>query len=101
LDLLDGVFSTVWQVSQFHFGLITAYCLLAYYIGVKLTFFQVTFVNVCFFLMSSVGALATFNGFKRIHYLLDLLPDTAVEALPLATTPVPALMVFSIFLLTG
>ena len=101
LDLLDSVFSTMWMVSQGTFGVISAYCLLAYYIGVKLTFFQVTFVNVCFFVMASIGTLATVNGYKRIRYLLDSLPDTAVEAIPLATMPIPALMVFTLFLLIG
>jgi hypothetical protein len=50
LELMDNTLGNLWMVSQFGFGLISAYCLLAFYIGPKLTFFQVAFVNAAFLL---------------------------------------------------
>jgi hypothetical protein len=82
LELIDGVFGSLWTVSQFGFGLISAYCLLAYYIGAKLSFFQVSFVNVCFFLMNAVANLSLINAFRRLEYVVDNLSDHAVEAMP-------------------
>jgi hypothetical protein len=61
LDLVDGVFGSLWAVSQFGFGLVSAYCLLAYYTGAKLSFFQVTFVNICFFVMNDRGQHVPFQ----------------------------------------
>ena len=100
-DLLTNVFSNMWAMNQFGFGLITAYCLLAYYIGSKLTFFQVTFVNVCFLVMNAVTTLAVFNGVRRVRYLLDSLPDSAIESMPVALVPTSGFVSFGLLLLIG
>ena len=81
LELIDGVFGSMWTVSQFGFGIISAYCLLAYYIGAKLSFFQVSFVNASFFAMNAVTNLSIINAFRRLDYVVDNLSDHAVEAM--------------------
>jgi len=104
LDLLEPVLGNMWTVSQFGFGLISAYCLLAYYIGAKLTLLQVTFVNICFFVMMSTCSLATFSGTKRLRYLLDSLPDTVAEAVFIPMTSAhafSAFITFGTFILIG
>ena len=100
-DLIDGVFGNMWAVSQFGFGLISAYCLLAYYIGAKLSFFQVAFVNICFFVMNMVTNLSMLNGFRRLNFLSDSLSGMATEAIPIIKLPATAVLAFYALLLNG
>ena len=101
LELVDGVFGSLWTVSQFGFGVISAYCLLAYYIGAKLSFFQVAFVNICFFVMNAVANLSLLNAFRRLEYIADNLSDVAIQAMPVTVIPVGAVLTFDAFLVIG
>ena len=101
LELIDGVFGSLWTVSQFGFGIISAYCLLAYYIGTKLSFFQLAFVNICFFVMNAVANLSLLNAFRRLQYIVDNLSDHVVEAMPITRLPIEVILAFDIFLLVG
>ena len=101
LELIDGVFGSLWTVSQFGFGIISAYCLLAYYIGAKLSFFQVSFVNASFFAMNAVTNLSIINAFRRLDYVVDNLSDHAVEAMLVTRLPIEVVLTFDIFLVIG
>lgn len=101
LELLDGVFGSMWTVSQFGFGVISAYCLLAYYVGARLTSFQVTFVNICFLVMNAVANFSLLNAFRRLEYITENLSDVALEAMPVASLPVGVVLTFDAFLVIG
>jgi hypothetical protein len=76
-------------------------CLLAYYIGAKLSFFQVAFVNICFFVMNAVANLSLLNAFRRLEYIADNLSDVAIQAMPVTVIPVGAVLTFDAFLVIG
>jgi len=99
LELINGVLGNMWAVCQFGFGLISAYCLLAYYIGEKLSFFEVAFVNFAFIVMNAVANISVINAMGRLRYIAVSLSDSAVATIPLAEFPVAGFTVFNALLL--
>jgi hypothetical protein len=44
--------------------------------------------------MNVVTGISFVNGMKRVHYLVDLLPESAIEAMPVATVPISGPVIF-------
>jgi L-cystine uptake protein TcyP (sodium:dicarboxylate symporter family) len=61
MGLAQGEANSAMMLSDGSLATLTGYLLIAYFIGAKLTFFQVTFVNVVF-LMTRVASFLAIQG---------------------------------------
>jgi hypothetical protein len=57
LDVLATVNGNAVTATGVYFSVLTAYCLVAYVVGAKLTRYQVTFINVVFLVYNLIAAL--------------------------------------------
>lgn len=68
-----------WTISQYGLSILTGYLLIAHFIGRKLTFFQVSFVNIVFLIMHTLAVLANIGVANRIELLNSKLEATGSD----------------------
>jgi small-conductance mechanosensitive channel len=71
IDALNSTAANAWIVSQYGLSIVTGYLLVAYFIGSKLTKFQVYFVSIVFFIMHSL-IIVSLMGISERFQLLNI-----------------------------
>ena len=69
IDAMNSTMAQAWTISQYGLSIMTGYLLIAHFIGRKLTFFQVSFVNVVFLIMHTLAIASNIGIANRIQLL--------------------------------
>ena len=69
IDAMNSTMAQAWTISQYGLSILTGYLLIAHFIGRKLTFFQVSFVNVIFLIMHTLSIVSNIGLANRIQLL--------------------------------
>ena len=67
-DLMNGIVSNVIQGQAVFLTTLTAYLIVAYTVGAKLTRYQVSFVNFVYLLFGVVGIQAQLYNFDQVYH---------------------------------
>jgi hypothetical protein len=87
------------SVGEQSITLFTGYLLIAFFIGSKLTFFQVSFVNVVFSMMYLSSSLAIIGSMPVVYHLAERLDATGSEIPITASMANPAIAITIISLM--
>jgi hypothetical protein len=71
-EVIDAIHSTManaWSVSQYSISIITGYLLITYFIGSKLTKFQISFVSLVFLAMHSLNIVSLVGISRKVQLL--------------------------------
>ena len=79
VDALNSTMAQAWTISQYGLSIVTGYLLIAHFIGRKLTFFQVSFVNVVFLIMHTLVVVSNIGIAKRVQLLNLKLKETGSD----------------------
>lgn len=77
IDVLNSTLAQAWTISQYGLSIQTGYLLIAYFIGRKLTLFQVSFVNFTFLLMSALVIASLREVSLRVQQMIASLSDAS------------------------
>jgi hypothetical protein len=79
VDALNSTMAQSWTISQYGLSILTGYLLIAHFIGRKLTFFQVSFVNCVFLLMHILVVVSNIEVAKRVYLLSNKLQESGSD----------------------
>ena len=79
-DLINSISSNIVQGQAVFLTTITAYLIVAYSVGAKLTRFQVSFINFVYILFGLVGIQGQLYNFDRAYYWGGKLAELSGES---------------------